>query len=429
MIALVLQLAWVSGARIASLALWLAGLIAIYRWFGTVDGGLAEAGAFALALAMIKAVTSCIGDAVDLQTMRGVPLALRDDPPRGNEMWQAAVVLRLAAGVIAAAALAALAPALAGALLGDEARAGLVRLTGVAVLAALGYRAAFSYLQAQQRFGPLIALEAGLQAGRLALIAVLLLTGSVSAESALLGYVLASGLAVVAAPLVLPRQALLPWRVVPGDCTAALRYTAWILPALFVSAITERADLFVLAALEGPEVAGLYGAVLPLALAPDMVGAFLAGVLQPKVARMRADGVYRAHARALTALFVPAALVAAVGVVALRHEAILWTVGEAYLPVADAFAILAVGTLSWLALTPLALSSVVLSRPRTTLVVSIGQAAYIGAVGIPLVASHGVVGAAIAIASMRLLVAALLWAIAWADAAPAPLALRPAVAR
>jgi O-antigen/teichoic acid export membrane protein len=416
MIRLLFQMAWVSGLRMASLGVWLVGLVVLYRWFGTVEGGLGEAGAFALALAMVKVVTSCVGDAVDLQTMREVPLAMRTDPARANRMWQAAVALRLGIGLAAVAVLLLLAGWVAAVFLDDPGRVGLVRLAGLAIVAELAWRAAFSYLQAQQRFVPLVGLEAALQVLRLSLIALFLLSGAVTAEAALTGYAAASLAIVAASPLVLPAAAFRPWRVVRAELRTALSYMAWVFPALLLAAATERADLFMLAGLGGPEVAGLYGAILPIALAPDMVGAFLAAVVQPKVAEMRRQGRYRSHALAISALFVPIAALAAAAIALLRHDIVMLTVGPAYAEVADAFAILAAGALAWLALTPLSLSTVVLLYPRATLFLSVGQAAFVLAAGLPLVATLGAVGAATTIAAMRVATALVLWWLAWINA-------------
>ena len=420
MIGLLAQMVAVVGARIASLAIWLVGLVLVYRLFGTGEGGLAEAGAFAFSLALIKALVSFVGDAIDLHTMRAMPLLLREDRTRGHAVWRTAMALRLGLATVLAALLALAAPWVAALFLDDPDRAALLRVAAFAVFAELAYRGVLGYLQARERFVALVALEASLQVARLALIAALLLGWEASALAALSGYAAASALVAasgLALPFVMPREAFAgDWlrRAIVAD---TLGYVRWIVPAMLLAALNERADIFLLAALRGPVETGLYGAILPLALAPDMVGAFLASVVQPKVAAMRAEGRYRAHALPLTALFVPLAALAALAFAWFREEVVLLTVGSAYLDAADAFAILFAGTMAWLALTPLSLAFVVLRRPRTTLVVSVAQSCFVLAVGLPLVGALGVVGAAATIASMRVVFGAALWVLAWRDSA------------
>ena len=90
---------WVSGVRIGMLLFSMLGTVLIYRTLAGTNGGMAEAGHFAIAMAVVRILTNCIGGTSDLVVLRRVPALIHSDRARAGEVVRASFVLR--AGAVA----------------------------------------------------------------------------------------------------------------------------------------------------------------------------------------------------------------------------------------------------------------------------------------------------------------------------------------
>ena len=90
----------------------------------------------------------------------------------------------------------------------------------------------------------------------------------------------------------LPRNLIWPFTLERNDVISVLHYVKWIVPAVGVAAFSERIDLYLVKYFQGPAAAGLFGAVLSLALIPDAISGFLATTLQPRIMRLHKDGKF-----------------------------------------------------------------------------------------------------------------------------------------
>ncbi len=231
-------------------------------------------GSFALASTAALLVDGVIGSAVDAAVIR-----LTTVPPgsalSGPE--RLGVIFKVGAGAVLAVVAAVAVSSMAGrdaALL-----AGLAMISGAGLLV---LRSVLVYLQLRESFGRYAALDLthtamrwiGLWAG---------LTVAASATSAIAGFAAAGwGVGGIALLVLLARRSLPATRASEGVSEMATA-TATALATTGVGAIVARLDLFVIGAVASTSQAGLFGAAATLALAPTMLGAYLAPVFSARI--------------------------------------------------------------------------------------------------------------------------------------------------
>jgi PST family polysaccharide transporter len=392
----------IAAVRIAYLGLWFVAIAAAYRHLGTLPDGTAQAGLLAFALASIKMVTTAFGDPLDLDVVRRVPPILAQSPGRAVEIWRAAQQIRAALALGVALLAAVLARPIAEVFLHDGAWAMPVALAGLAAALEFLYRGYLSDCQARERFGRLLLLEGALQVCRVVAVAGLLVTGRLTATSFLAVYGLSTAVICLAAYAGSDGGRRKLWRFSAETSLETWHYVRWVAPAMIISAVVERLDIFLLTGLRGPAEAGLYGALMPLLLVPEMVMGLAMAVLQPRVADLHAKGSLFEFWMGICAITVPLAIAACVAMLLLAEPLIEFTIGPAYLASVPVLKVLFVAVMAWFAVVPVAMSFVVMTQPRATLAICLAQAVTVTIAGLTLIPAQGAMGAAIAVLMMRL---------------------------
>ncbi|MBX3568073.1 MAG: oligosaccharide flippase family protein [Rhizobiaceae bacterium] len=391
----------VTAVRIVYLALWFVAITAAYRHLGQLPDGLAQAGILAVALATIKMVTTALGDPLDLDVVRRVAPALHDDPDEALAAWRAAQQIRLLLAAVVLAGALLLAKPVADRLLHDASWSTPILLAGVAAAMEFVYRGYLADYQSRERFGSLLRLEGLLQILRVASVGGLLLADRLTASAFLMAYAASVSVAAVSAYALSDRGRRRVWVWSPAATRKTLDYVRWVAPALMLSAVVERLDLLLLSGMRGPEQSGLYGALMPLLLVPEMVVGLAMVVLQPRVADLAAKGKLLDLWVGVCKLTVPLAAAATVVVLLFAEPLIGLTIGPAYRDSGLVLRLLFVAAMFWVAVVPVALSFVVMTQPRATLLVCALQGVLVLLAGSILIPEHGAVGAAISVLVMR----------------------------
>jgi O-antigen/teichoic acid export membrane protein len=403
----------VVGGRISFVALWFGAVLLVYRGLGEDEAGLAQAGVFAVAMAINRVASGCIVDSGDVALMRRAPLLLRDDPQAAFRLLWAAFALRLGAVGIATAGLITFAAVAATGGVAAHSILPLMGYVAAAILADAIFRSVMVVLQAQERFPTLVLLEGCLQVARLSAILLLWLTDAITVSHVLAAYVgVAFLVGLGGAALLLPRGMPGAFAVKRDDITEMLHALKWLVPGMLVGVLSDRLDVMLVFAFGEADDAGRYGAMATLALMPDIVAGSLAALLQPRIARMRLEGTYTANLRLFLRISLAGALAAYVVALVIAEPVIGLMLGDGYLPGVPAFLVLLAGTLFWLAVTPLPLAMVGVHAPKRIAMVALGQSALIVAIGLPLFWLYGKVGMAIGVCATRVAVALALVAMA-----------------
>ncbi|MBR0670936.1 lipopolysaccharide biosynthesis protein [Neoroseomonas soli] len=410
----------VIGGRIGFVGLWFVAVLLVYRGLGADEAGLAEAGRFAVAIACVKIASGCIVDPGDVALMRRAPTLLRSDAEAAHRLLRAAFLLRLVATLVVAAALLAFAAGFGRRLVGGGgAVAPLMGLIVAAILADMLFRSVLVVLQAAERFPALVLLEGALQVSRLLAILLLLAAGAMTVERVLVAYAGAGFLAGLAgAALLLPRALFASAGIDRADVRDLVGFLKWMVPAMVLAAFNERLDILLVYAFKGADAAGRYGAMLTLAVVPDLVAGCLAAIVQPRIARMLAEGSYGETLRRFLTVALPGAVLCFLVALLAGPTVIPLVLGAGYAPGVPAFLWLLAGTLFWLAVTPLPMSLVAVHAPARIALVTIGQTAIIVTGAVALLPPFGPVGMAQAVCAMRVGVALALLVMAHRMARP-----------
>ena len=402
----------VTAGRIGLLALWFVAITLFYRQLGHSPDGLAQAGVLAFALAAIKMFTIALGDPLDMDVVRRVPPILKKAPGEALVIWRTAQQLRilLALALILLGAL--LARPIALSLLQDAKWAPTVFLAATAAGCELLYRGYLSDFQSREKFGRFLMLEAVLQATRICAIAFLWLTGRLGVTQFLLAYTL-STLAVAIGAFVLSSGAQKQLqRFCARTGLETWRYVRWIAPAMILGAVIERLDLFMLTSLRGPVEAGLYGALIPLIMVPEVVIAFSVNALQPRIADLGSHGGLLGLWIGVSRVTVPLAIAGAAFVFFFAEEIILLTLGSGYIASAPALRILFIAVMIWFATVPVPMSYVVMVRPRASLGIVLVQTVFMVVTGWIAITRFGALGVAVSVLLTRSLTAMMICALA-----------------
>ncbi|MDP3415506.1 MAG: oligosaccharide flippase family protein [Falsiroseomonas sp.] len=405
--------ALVISGRIGFVALWFLAVLLVYRGLGSDTAGLSEAGLFAIAIACVKIASGCIVDPSDVALMRRAPSLLRDDPEAAYRLFRAAFVLR--GGLTAAVVLTLLlfAEIFSRDILGHPEATPLVRFVAAAIVGDMLFRSVMVVLQAAERFKALVLLEGFMQVLRFGSILLLWAFGAIQVELVLASYAAASFLALlVGAAGLLPRRLFASPRFEAKDLRHLLHFLKWMMPAMVLAAFNERLDILLVFGFAGSDVAGLYGAMLTLALVPDLVAGSLSSLLQPRIARMREEGSYASMLRLFLRISLPLLGVAFLLALLFARPVITLVLGPTYAAETGSFLWLLAGTLIWLAVTPLPMTMVAVHAPAQIALVTAGQLAIVASLGLILLPMHGPVGMAIAVFTTRISVALALFLMA-----------------
>jgi O-antigen/teichoic acid export membrane protein len=403
----------VSGVRIFYLGLWFVAITAAYRHLGALQGGAAQAGLLAFALASIKMVTTAFGDPLDLDVVRRVPPILGAAPDRAVEVWRAAQQIRIGFALAVATLAAVFAAPIAGIFLHDRTWSAPIALAGAAAAMEFLYRGYLSDYQSREHFNRLLALEGMLQGFRILSVIALLVSGRLTATSFLIAYALSTFLVCVAAYAVSDGARKRIWKFSAVTSIETWRYVRWVAPAMILSAVIERLDIFLLTSLRGPSESGLYGALMPLLLVPEMVIGFAMVVLQPRVADLYAKGGLFDLWANVCRITAPVAVLGCFVVFFFADTIINLTIGPAYLESTPVLKVLTIAVMSWFAVVPVALSFVVMTQPRATLAICVIQAVIVVASACFLIPAYGALGAALSVLLMRLATGAIICAAAY----------------
>jgi O-antigen/teichoic acid export membrane protein len=399
--------------RIGFVALWFGAVLLVYRGLGQDESGLAQAGLFAVAIAIVKLASACIVDPGDVALMRRAPDLLRSDPPAAHRLFRAAFSLRLGATFVAGAVLLLLAGLLGRIAVPGVSIAPLMVWVVAAILADMLFRSVMVVLQAQERFPALVLLEGALQVARLAAILMLWAGGWITVEAVLAAYAGVAFLTALAGTaMLMPRGLFVSLAIRRYDVVELLGALKWLVPGMLVGVLNDRLDVLLVYSFGGAGDAGRYGAMVTLALIPDLVAGSLAAILQPRIARMRQEGTYGESLRLFLRFSMPGALLAYLAALALAAPVIGLLLGPGYAPGVPVFLWLLAGTLFWAAVTPLPLAMVAVHAPKRIALVALFQTGLIVGAGLPLFWLTGEVGMAQGVFIMRVGVALALFAMA-----------------
>lgn len=403
----------VVGGRIGFVVLWFVAVLVVYRSLGSDAAGLAQAGLFAVSIACVKIASGCVVDPSDLALMRRAPGLLRTDPAGAYALFRAAFWLRAVATLLVVGAMIVFATRFSRDILGHPEAAPLIRFVGAAIIGEMLVRSIMVVLQASERFVELVLLEGLMQCLRLAAILLLWALGIMQVELVLASHAAASFLTVlVGATLLLPRALFASARFHAADMRQLLHFLKWMMPAMVLAAFNERLDILMVYGLGGSEAAGRYGAMLTLAMVPDLIAGSLSSLLQPRIAQMREQGTYAANLRRFLQVSLPLTGVGFLLALLLAKPVITLVLGETYATGSTIFLWLLAGTLVWLAVAPLPLAMVAVHAPARTALVTVGQFVIVASLGLLLMPRYGLIGMAAAALAMRVGVALALYLMA-----------------
>jgi len=178
-----------------------------------------------------------------------------------------------------------------------------------------------------------------------------------------------------------------------------------MIAALILSSFNEKMDIFLVSNLLGAGNTGLYGGILAIAMIPDVIGAFFATVLQPKIVGWYRSGEFERYQSVYFKVMMPLGAVVVLILMFYGDLAVPFILGNNYAPASNAFKWLIIGTVFWLVMTPFSMSLVALLQPAKILRTSIGQMVFAIGAGLLLIPLLGITGAGLLIACMRIIIA------------------------
>lgn len=388
--------------RIGFVGLWFGAVLLVYRGLGQDEAGLVQAGLFAITIAIVKLASGCIVDPGDVALMSRAPGLLRAEPEAAYRLFRSAFLLRLGATVFVSCMLLCLAGVVDQIASRGQSIAPLMGWVVAAIMADMLFRSVMVVLQTQERFRALVLLEGALQIARLAAILILWGNGWITVKAVLAVYIGAALLmAAVGAARLMPRGLFTDFGIRRADLIELLGALKWLVPGMLLGVISDRLDLFLVYTFGGADDAGRYGAMVTLALVPDLIAGSLAAILQPRITRMRNDGSYHTNQRNFLRISIPGVVLSYAMAVAVASPAIGIVLGTSYTAGVPILLWLLAGTLCWLAVTPLPLAMVAVHAPQRLALVALLQSGLIVFAGLPLFWLFGEVGMAQGVCIMR----------------------------
>jgi O-antigen/teichoic acid export membrane protein len=327
-------------------------------------------GVLSLGLDCIVLFDAILGSALDLGTMVLLTGGKRCEDRRIQPAEKAAIRLKLVLGALLLVFFASAGEWLGYRFLhgpGGRAFFLVVTTSGTGVLLV---RSAQLYFQARLRFrifGSIDVLHSSL---RILLVGAVLFWGAPSAVPILACYTLAP-VVVLAVCMVFARRVADWSNVRPGwpDVRAVSRLAVPILATVSVTTVVSRLDVFLMALRSNPAQLGLYGAALTLATIPEVFGAYLAPVFLPRILPARQTGHFFGLFRRY--LLVAGSIAGALFALSLMvgRPALSFLLPAKYTPSVALVLILVPGTLAAASYIPLTLNFLMLTTPRTFLVI------------------------------------------------------------
>lgn len=389
--------------RIGLTAMWLATYVFTFRILGNT-----EAGKFAFCIVLIRLVSDCLGDALDLDVVRRVPGLLNEDREQAFNVWRGAFLLRILLGVLLSLMLYPVSGVLAAMFFHSSVDGDLIVVAGAGSLAMLMFRAIIVYFQSIEDFRRLVGVEAGMQIIRCGSILALASGGILTARSAVYSYVCVAFIACSLGLLAVPKELVV--HLLRGRCEipAIIRYSVWMLCAMTLAAAYCHVDEFLVAKFRGPGEVGLYSAAMALALIPEFATGAVSSVLNPKVMRLYTRNQFREFHAQYLMVSVPLGLFTILVMYCTAPFAMTLIYSDTYATAIPALRLLAAGTILWLALAPLAAGLVTLVAPGQTLLLNVCMFIPSLVVGTMLIPGYGFVGAAMLFLGTRLVSVAVL---------------------
>jgi O-antigen/teichoic acid export membrane protein len=401
------ELAFVAGPR-------LAGGAAAFVMNAVLLTHLAPAayGAYALCMAIVLLADAVPGASVDMSVLRFSGGPRQADAERAGTRIKLAVV---AAGALAAAVVST--PLVHQHF--DVPRVPVLAwITWLAAASLMMFRSLLLHWQLQLRFGAYGASDLANSVLRFGAVAVLLVAGVASVESVLAATALAplAVMAAIAATRGLPFAGRAVSKATVREVAAPAR---WFFLTYAAANLAVRLDLVLLAALAGAEVTGAYAGGQVFAQIPEMLGAYAAILVTPRLAGWWASGSVLGRLRALVIV------AAVIGAVLYAAAAALLYATPTLFPAGFAASgpiLLALlpGTLAGMTVMSGVVPFVMMARPRAALVVDIVALPVILVAMTLLVIDHGALGAAWAASAGRIAKALVFIGIAMRAAREAP---------
>ena len=397
------QILWVSALRIGLVGTWFLATILISRSLGVIAFGF-----FVYCQTLIKFVTGCVGDPLDMAVMRQGPILFRTDRPGLVRLLRSAFFLRLIVGM-AVLIFALVLPGLASrAMFGNPDFRAVAMLTAAGVLGDFLLRSVLGYFQIGERFGRFVAVDAIWQAVRVIAVVVLVLLHRLRDESAVAIYVIAPYIAFSFGWFLLPSDVRRPARSHRADLLEILHYSKWVVIGLALAAAYEQLDKILLAHLRGDRELGIYAAAMTWAVIPDFINGILQTVLGPKIAPAFAAGRFNALQKTYLTYAVPAGVVFATIAMLIAGWVIRVFMSVAFVPAVNVYRILIIGTLFNTVVTPLSEALINFIAPRRMIYCTALALIWVVVGGYTLIPRHGAIGAAITIVSARLLIGSII---------------------
>ncbi len=371
-------------------------------------------GVLNLGLTCLMLFDALVGSALDLGTMGLIAGGRTCEGSEVRPEEKAAVRLKLGLGVVLLGFFALTGEWFGNVFLHGPGGRQFFLVLSAAGTAILVLRSAQLYFQARLRFRVFAAIDLAHSAMRVLLVGVVLYGGWTDALSILACFGFAPAIVVVAFFFYARTGAR--WGEVRSRWASArevLRTSGPIVATFSVGTIVSRLDMFLLAWRGTPAQLGLYGAAFTLATIPEVAGTYLAPAFLPRILPARKAGTFfgwfrRFHLVTFLALGGALAIGLAVG-----RPAIAWLLPSRYALSSELVQVLLPGTLAAASVLPLTLNFLMLTRPRSFLIVDLAAAPILIACFWVLVPEYGAVAAAAITCAHKLVRAGVIQPWAW----------------
>ena len=359
----------------------------------------------ALFLALLELTHMLMDSVIGSSTLLAAGRYLRSAPERADMAFKISAALRLALGIVLGAAAWACAAWLASAFL-----PGLgvwdVRLACLGMIAIALQTSCLCVLQARRQFGRMSFALISKNALRLAAIAALVATGTLSVTSALVAVIAATAAAALVSLLVtnlafLRRQG---WdRAVAAEILSSNK---WLLLVVLAMLVGARMDLFLLARLSDAVETGRYAAAFQLASVVSVLNQSLLTVLFPEITAYTNPAQLRQYALRYAKL-TPFALLALAAMVLAGPPAAELLLGENYAGIAPVFGLLLIVAGINLIANPVLMLLLPMRKTHVLAILNLGHLASRGGANLALIPLYGAAGAALGELVTKLVVTAL----------------------
>jgi O-antigen/teichoic acid export membrane protein len=397
------NITFVTGGQVVLLAIWFGATTLLARKLGPETLGF-----YALCTRAIRIFTSCIGDPLDLAVMREAPLYLKSDPQRGMAIVRTAFSVRAAFGAIALLIAATVPAGVSVLMFRSRNFPDLALLTGFGILTDLLLRSAAGYLQASERFGQFMTVNATWQLIRSIGIALLSALTIASATQAVAIYVAAPLIAFLVALPLLPRGLIKPF---PPPSIRQVRdvldYGKWIALGTIFATMYEGLDVFMLSWLRDERQVGIYAGAMTLGMIPDFLNGAVQTVLAPRISPAYSAGRFGALYRLYLRYALPLGAVALTGAMLLGVPIIRGLLSVRFAESADAFKILILATIFDIVFLPLPAALLAFVKPQVVPAINFMALLIVAVGGLVLIPRFGATGAAGLILAARVMIGSL----------------------